>query len=163
MDIERLARLALFSSDAYRKHLRLTTPQGNCTQNNSSDLPPFQYPLLGPETGSFRLLRVLPGKKHEPIRCELTEDLDTKPSYIALSYLWDRVDTNVHLLVCNGAILKVQPNLWAFFLRYRARKADEGTKLWVDALCIHQSNVVERNKQVAHMRDIYSSASSVIV
>lgn len=35
--------------------------------------------------------------------------------------------------------------------------------LWIDALCIDQGNVQERNRQVAMMRDIFSKAACVLV
>lgn len=165
MDIERLARLTLFSSDASSQCPRLITPQGESTHTTDLyDLPPFQYPSLDPKARTFRLLRMVPGKKHEPIRCELTEEsLDSHPSYIALSYLWDQTDINAVSVQCNNAVLNVRPNLWAFLRRFRKRKAKGHLKLWVDAICINQNDVPERNQQVSKMRDIYSMASSVIV
>ena len=33
-----------------------------------------------------------------------------------------------------------------------------GVRLWVDALCINQQDIEERNLQVQRMRDIYKSA-----
>ncbi|KAE9366627.1 HET-domain-containing protein [Stipitochalara longipes BDJ] len=36
-------------------------------------------------------------------------------------------------------------------------------RIWIDAICIDQNNVVERNEQVLRMRDIYKSARRVIV
>lgn len=36
-------------------------------------------------------------------------------------------------------------------------------KLWIDALCINQSDVAERSKQVSQMSQIYSPADMVII
>ncbi|TVY92036.1 Heterokaryon incompatibility protein 6,OR allele [Lachnellula willkommii] len=38
-----------------------------------------------------------------------------------------------------------------------------GRVLWVDALCIDQSNIPERQQQVAIMKDVYSSARQVLI
>jgi hypothetical protein len=35
--------------------------------------------------------------------------------------------------------------------------------IWVNTICIDQSNIVERNVQVGIMRDIYIQASNVLV
>ncbi|KAI8630262.1 heterokaryon incompatibility [Xylariaceae sp. FL1651] len=35
--------------------------------------------------------------------------------------------------------------------------------LWIDALCISQSDIPERNSQVTRMRQIYSTASTVLI
>jgi len=48
------------------------------------------------------------------------------------------------------------------FLQEARRRKHQGF-LWIDALCIDQSNVDERNHQVAMMGEIYSKATSVIV
>ncbi|KAF2830838.1 HET-domain-containing protein, partial [Ophiobolus disseminans] len=36
------------------------------------------------------------------------------------------------------------------------------SRLWIDAICINQSDLLERNHQVAQMRDVYTKAESVI-
>ncbi|PVI07619.1 hypothetical protein DM02DRAFT_608709 [Periconia macrospinosa] len=55
----------------------------------------------------------------------------------------------------------VRKNLYSFL----ASMADEGGQqlLWIDALCIDQCNLYERNHQVAIMGEIYSRAEKVIV
>ncbi|KAJ3575182.1 hypothetical protein NPX13_g4120 [Xylaria arbuscula] len=43
------------------------------------------------------------------------------------------------------------------------RDPDEPRVMWIDAICINQVDIVERNRQVKRMGDIYSQASQVIV
>lgn len=43
------------------------------------------------------------------------------------------------------------------------RKTDETVTLWIDSICIDQSNLAEKSMQVALMGQIYSLASSVMV
>lgn len=58
--------------------------------------------------------------------------------------------------------MQIGYNLWSFLHQFR--QTDEtGCLLWIDAICIDQQNTIERNHQVAQMRDIYSKATRVIV
>lgn len=55
----------------------------------------------------------------------------------------------------------VQENLWQALVHLRA--ADDTRVLWVDAVCINQQNIDERNHQVMQMGEIYRRASKVVV
>jgi hypothetical protein len=69
--------------------------------------------------------------------------------------------------------LEIGDNLWHFFSEFRRRRVlqehddkewqNDISRLWIDAVCIDQGNLEERNQQVAQMRDIYTNAKSVIV
>ena len=54
-------------------------------------------------------------------------------------------------------------NLYAALQRLRPSGSDKPIILWIDAICIDQSNVPERSAQVALMRDIYGTAANVII
>lgn len=56
---------------------------------------------------------------------------------------------------------KITPNLKYALLRLRDKDAQ--LFLWVDAICINQEDIPERNVQTANMRAIYQYASSVAV
>jgi hypothetical protein len=66
-----------------------------------------------------------------------------------------------HTIEINGTTFLVRKNLWNFL--DRAWKEDFEGYLWIDALCIDQTKVRERNHQVALMGEIYSHAEGVIV
>ncbi len=95
-----------------------------------------------------------------PVICCSIEhvSLSHPPSYKGLSYCWgDRSSpSTIHM---NGAEVQITANL-ADALRELGR--DESMCLWVDALCINQSDVVERGRQVLRMGDIYRNASETI-
>jgi len=55
----------------------------------------------------------------------------------------------------------VTTNLWTALLNLR--KPDQPCTLWVDAVCIDQANVLERNHQVSVMGKIYRNATRTIV
>jgi len=87
--------------------------------------------------------------------------------YEALSYTWGSFDRPVTIRVesnLNGGswlTLQIQRNL-AEALRH-LRYPDKCRLLWVDAICINQKDVGERNSQVLRMADIYTSAIRVVV
>jgi hypothetical protein len=80
--------------------------------------------------------------------------------YTALSYMWGAAIAD-HTIDLNGTPFLVRKNLWTFLDRART-DGFEGY-LWIDALCIDQTRVGERNHQVALMGNIYSHAEGVIV
>lgn len=43
------------------------------------------------------------------------------------------------------------------------RSPDKGRILWIDAICINQKDVEERNREVARMGEIYSKAARVLI
>lgn len=70
------------------------------------------------------------------------------------------------LLVCNGKILRIQPNLYDFLLRLRQQR--RRFPLWIDAICINQDETIEQARkekysQILLMREIYGSAIRVLV
>jgi hypothetical protein len=73
-----------------------------------------------------------------------------------------------HSIICDGRVIKVTSNLrdalrmLATAIRLpRMRKTP--SYYWIDALCMDQSNVPERNDQVERMGDVYKRADGVIV
>lgn len=64
-------------------------------------------------------------------------------------------------ILINEAPFGIRPNLWTFLLGIRSR--DERIIVWVDAVCINQQDIAERNAQVSLMGEIYSQASQVLV
>jgi heterokaryon incompatibility protein (HET) len=79
--------------------------------------------------------------------------------YYALSYVWGDAQITEEILV-NGEKLPVTKNL-AAFLRH-SRGPQTTVPLWVDAICINQSDITERNSQVLLMGQIYRGAALVL-
>jgi hypothetical protein len=83
------------------------------------------------------------------------------PSYTALSYVWGE-NVRYDDVLLNGRLFPVARNLWSF-LRQMNQNEDFITLFWIDAICIDQTNMQERNHQVQMMRQIYSNAELVLV
>ncbi|KAH8692512.1 heterokaryon incompatibility protein-domain-containing protein [Phaeosphaeriaceae sp. PMI808] len=83
--------------------------------------------------------------------------------YVALSYTW-RENSRRRTIAVNGARVEVTENL-SLALRTLQDDPDilQGSRLWVDMLCINQTDPEERAQQVKRMRQIYTLARRVIV
>jgi hypothetical protein len=84
----------------------------------------------------------------------------TPSAYHALSYTWGDITKERPLVKLNGTEVHITANLESALRNLRARAV---TPLWVDAICINQSDNVERSAQVCLMSKIYESAFMVII
>ncbi|KAK4204968.1 heterokaryon incompatibility protein-domain-containing protein, partial [Triangularia verruculosa] len=111
---------------------------------------------------SFRLLRILKGCDPS-IPCVLFQawvrQREVAISYEAISYVWGSPERQCQVLL-NGTSFGVTKSLHEA-LRCLQLK-DEDRVIWVDAICIDQSNEIERGHQVRHMSDVYKEAARVI-
>jgi Heterokaryon incompatibility protein (HET) len=98
----------------------------------------------------------------EVIICELFHitHLMATPYYEALSYAWGTKLASRFILV-DGKRLSVTENLFSALHHLRRKHCHR--LLWVDAICIDQSNLEERSQQVQIMDNIYQNATNVIV
>jgi hypothetical protein len=120
----------------------------------------YQYSPLH-DTDDSRLLHVQPGRKHDKIKCTLSHvSFASKPAYKALSYTWG-TNSKTHTIECDAKLLPVTANLYSALQRFREKK--KVCTIWVDAICIDQDNIPERNKQVQNMRRVYASAGEVVI
>ncbi|KAK2480163.1 hypothetical protein H9L39_09537 [Fusarium oxysporum f. sp. albedinis] len=82
--------------------------------------------------------------------------------YIALSYVWGG-NHKPDLLLVNGVSVNITESLDAalrsqVILDYSSK----GVPVWVDAICIDQENIQERNTEVLRMRKIYAQSLETI-
>ncbi|KAL7906557.1 HET domain-containing protein [Trichoderma velutinum] len=145
------------------------------------------------DTFSIRLLHLMPAcdsRADGSLSCRLVEtkiadrSLDTfvhnkteqaHVKYQALSYTWglpqfskslqilDNNDDNDTFISPNSSTseIRITENLYAAL--HSLRRPTETLVLWVDAVCIDQQNIVERNSQVANFPKTYAGATSVLV
>jgi hypothetical protein len=97
----------------------------------------------------------------ENIECEIYSIplCEATGNYIALSYVWGDPSITESISV-NSIKWPVTTNL-ASALRNIRHRAWSNT-IWADAICIDQTNIAERNNQVALMRKIYQYAREVL-
>ena len=89
-----------------------------------------------------------------------TVALENEPRYTALSYVWGDSSDRVPCVLDNHRLL-ITRNLT---LALQALQLDdEPFVLWIDALCINQNDLKEKSEQVLRMKEIYASASLVVV
>ncbi|CAJ0548442.1 Ff.00g020550.m01.CDS01 [Fusarium sp. VM40] len=82
------------------------------------------------------------------------------PNYEALSYVWGDPSNPVTINV-NGQDMLIGRNLHDALTHIRHEH--QSRKLWIDAICINQSDNNEKSKQVSRMRDIYSNSTSTVM
>jgi hypothetical protein len=117
------------------------------------------YNTLPDASDNLRLLIVHAGGVSEPIRCTLrTVSFRDKPSYEALSYTWGDTATT-ELIEVDGFDIQVTANLEQALRHLRDVEID--LTLWVDAVCINQSDSAEKSHQVAFMGKIYRDCAQV--
>lgn len=123
-------------------------------------LPSYQYRRLS--SHQLRLIKVEPSSSDTDLRFSVhtvdRNNVGKLPQYAAVSYQWGSgsADRVVHL---DGRRFLCRPNLW--WCLYYIRKHRRWSFLWVDAICIDQDNVSERNEQVALMDLTYKDAVAV--
>lgn len=123
---------------------------------------PAIYDKIDHIKGEIRLLKLLPSTDNEaPICCDLfRHNLDSDNNYTSLSYCWGPLDP-AQLITLQGQDFSITPNLHAALKRLR--QTDTTKIMWVDALCIDQSNTAEKGHQVGQMGAIYSNAECTVM
>lgn len=139
---------------------------------SSKDSPSDVYRPLDKDTREVRLMEILPSEDTNAtveIRLFRRQLEDMSGQFIPFSYVWgDPTDTKP--IKVNGTSTQVTRNLADFLKQTRTLLPDILAKgswdkpviFWVDAICINQQNLEERNHQVQLMNSIYSSAPLVL-
>jgi hypothetical protein len=118
------------------------------------------YPPLDP--GCIRLLILHPAEdRGDHVRCSLIVDyLENRARYEYLSYIWGRSGYD-GLIQVNRLPFRTMSNLSNALPGLRS--STKPVLLWVDAICIDQNNLEERNHQVSQMGDLVRCASNIRV
>lgn len=170
-------------------HTTTPSPAPAATNTNpaeGSDVPEWKvdndyshYRPLDHSRKEIRLATISAGAFDDPIHCKLTrhELLSNGLDFEALSYCWgDLKDTETitlrHNYFSDGSSLEGEPEggqhifnvtrTLARALRY-LRYAEKERTIWIDALCINQGSIKERNYAVSFMADVYRHAASAAI
>lgn len=121
----------------------------------------FIYPTLDKEERQIRVVTVDHVDATGTLNCTLrTISLNSPPVYVALSYVWG-TEPAKNIIYVNKQEFKVRDNLYSFLTTIAVEKF-LSDPIFVDAICINQANVSERNNQVSLMREVYFCGSKVI-
>jgi hypothetical protein len=129
-----------------------------------SSSPVFSYaeaPKFDPNT-QFRLLRIQRKIPFLPVSAELIScDMESNPSYHAISYAWAHGPQDDRTIICNGMRLLVKGNVYDILQHCSSFYKPQ--VIWIDTVCIDQANPKEKTIQVRKMQEIYSRAAHVLV
>ena len=168
-----------------------TITQAQANQKSAPQEDPYIYEALNAAKSEIRLLALHPSSKDaDSIVCELRKvELEQEqgqitarsadrfksltpkavldrlgPRHQALSYTWGSSD-KTGCIILNGHRFPVTKNLEAALRQLRQIDANTvpRTRWWIDAICINQEDVLERNSQVSLMRRIYKRAKGVSI
>ncbi|KAH7377531.1 heterokaryon incompatibility protein-domain-containing protein [Cadophora sp. MPI-SDFR-AT-0126] len=120
----------------------------------------FDYlPLLNQQ---IRLIQLLPGPKNSPIECKIVHSdlLSSLVPYECLSYMWGP-PTPASTISMNYKSINIRQNLHHALNAIRFPSSIR--TVWIDAICINQHDLLERNAQVAIMGSIFQRAEKVLV
>ena len=94
-----------------------------------------------------------------------TVSLNNTPDYVALSYTWGPPHQNpLHTIHLEETTFPVTESLYTALQHLRPCSASDVTlRIWIDAVCINQSDNLEKANQVRKMRRIYQLASQVLI
>lgn len=128
--------------------------------------PLFDYQCLA--QSHIRLLRFNSDVSGN-LQCTIsTHPLLAAPPYSALSYTWGTETPMNRLDILDSAghrtHLPITPNIASALQSFYVQKsAGDLPYLWIDSICIDQSNTTEKSQQVSLMGSIYSTAVRVII
>ncbi|KAF5670876.1 hypothetical protein FHETE_4324 [Fusarium heterosporum] len=167
---------ARLRQDATESH---ATTAGSTSPNTSGEQPSPSANAIYPSLnhGQFRLITM---EYHRDIPSAVVHleldsyDLERHPDYETVSYSWGGEDGNSSLLTVRNKN-RCQPvyvgEFWDILLQtqncfsmLQYLKPPRGCRtIWVDAICINQADMSERNEQVQVMGQIYSQCSQVLL
>ncbi|RSM04055.1 hypothetical protein CEP52_007006 [Fusarium oligoseptatum] len=156
-------------------------PEGKTPYTADTEGSAYRPWVLGQEMysdlapGQVRLLRLSSSSTDAETPCldfTLTShSLRDVPPYTAVSYTWkeedfywyDAMDTKLLEIRLNGVRLSAASKLSFMIKTLIKNDAHRWAYLWIDAICINQTDKKELGHQVGLMGDIYSLASKVVI
>ena len=124
---------------------------------------PYIYQPLQDPLHEIRLLTILPGEAPQAICVELTTAAreSSRNDYDAISYTWGKSQTG-HEIFISGKAIQVRQNPWLLLQQLRRTNITQ-RKIWIDAICIDQSSIEEKEAQVSSIGQTFRNAVSVLV
>jgi hypothetical protein len=112
---------------------------------------------------SIRLLQIHAGDWEANVTLTIAQTcLKAAPPYEAISYTWGD-GNDLQRIICGSDDQGILVTKNCESVLRRLRRSNEDRLVWVDAICIDQNSIEERNAQVTMMGQIYQEASRVII
>ena len=130
---------------------------------DQSKVTTYGYFPLDRLADEIRILNIEPhkGNENSPLVCRLFHvPLTAKQEYHALSYTWGSA-IKTKSISLSGQSFGVSENLYSALLRLRHSSMRRA--VWVDAICINQDEIPERNSQVSRMAKIYAASGGTVI
>ncbi|KAJ3547865.1 hypothetical protein NM208_g1304 [Fusarium decemcellulare] len=108
----------------------------------------------------IRILVLHQGSTTDTVECTLRHVLRDQEQYHALSYEWGEEVRFEPGIIVDDLPVRIRKNLYEALKE--VRKPSEDLQLWVDAICINQADLEEKNSQVAMMGETFEKAAGVI-
>ena len=128
-----------------------------------SAVQPFKHDPLDLTQAWVRVIDILPQQPDGAIRCRLSHAaLNPSLRFSAVSYEWGSLGSEKQQIYVNDLCYQVHHNLFLFLnslLNIHSTVGYQG--LWIDAICINQLDIKEKNRQVQQMRQVYEMADNV--
>ncbi|KAF5011994.1 hypothetical protein FDECE_1934 [Fusarium decemcellulare] len=138
---------------------------------NQADLPLYKYEPLS-ALDAVRVLALCPSTdRAAPLTGDIIQysrfeefgKIDASRIYTAVSYVWGESRTFSHRVICNsgGSYLSITSNVDSLLRHFR--HSVNIRHLWLDAICLNQSDESEKGVQIPLMGDIYRQARKTFI
>ncbi|OTB18784.1 hypothetical protein K445DRAFT_364069 [Daldinia sp. EC12] len=119
----------------------------------------YHYSPLAP--GQFRVIHLNPGTSSKvTASLEVVNRLD-RCYYEAVSYCWGSDELTQVVTMNDESVLKVTDSVYSLLFHLRHR--ENTRKLWVDQMCINQTDHAEKAAQVKDIRKVYKYTNRLII
>ncbi|KAI3319703.1 heterokaryon incompatibility protein-domain-containing protein [Xylariaceae sp. AK1471] len=131
---------------------------------------------LSDSTKEIRLLDLLPATASGTLAARLRRcSLDDTPPYVSISHIWghEKAVNPMHIeWGCGNKDLQISRHLESLLIGLLCHTLDtlpeiwdnrSRLPMWIDMVCIDQTDVSEKSSQIPLMRRIYSQATTVLI
>ena len=151
------------------EHIKDIALKGTFFSRHSSSTPRehYTYTDLPRDTPSIRLLEyrrisIFPLLENHHLEYDISIfPLSRAPEYTAISYTWGDAARNKTIALQDGttrSVLTITTSAMECLVALKKIRR----YIWIDSICINQSDVDEKMEQVRIMKDIYSTAAEVV-
>lgn len=117
----------------------------------------FTYEPLPEDKNLIRLLSILPGVDDDAVDCALTaHSVERAPTYYAISYTWGNPSNSKDIIIDGHRMLVHET---CYYVSWQDRHLGRSQYYRIDAICIAQGNITEKNEQVRLMGVIFGNAA----